>query len=134
MEELYTNAGDTCYRITAEGSEEVSTLNSQYEEADGHLLLRASHAANEGFNSLLVCSEDTDVFIMSLAFSNDIGASLFMKFVTRTRTKVIDITNVAASLGPEVRRGVVVMLSLDPYRIYRIWLLNQSEGILALTR
>ena len=71
---------------------------------------------------------------MSLAFRNDIGASLFMKSVTRTRTKVIDITNVAASLGPEVRRGVVVMLSLDPYRIYRIWLLNQSEGILALTR
>ena len=29
--------------------------------------------------TLFVCSEDTDVFIMSLAFSNEIGASLFIK-------------------------------------------------------
>ena len=89
---LYANAGDTCYRITMEGSEEVPTLKSQQEEADGRLLLHASHAANEGFNSVLICSEDTDVFIMSLAFSNEIGASLFMKSGTRMRTKVVDIT------------------------------------------
>ena len=105
---LYVNAGDTCYRITAEGSE-VPTLKSQQEEEDGRLLLHASHAANEGFNSVLVCSEDTDVFIMSLAFSNEIGASLFMKSGTRTRTNVIDISKVAASLGPEVCKGVLGM-------------------------
>jgi len=105
---LYANAGDTYYRITAKGSE-VPALRSQQEEADGRLLLHASHAANEGFNSVLVCSEDTDVFIMSLAFSNEIGASLFMKSGTRTRTKVIDITKVAASLGPEVCKGVLGM-------------------------
>ena len=106
---MYANAGDTCYRITAEGSEEVPTLKSRQEEADGRLLLHASHAANEGFNSVLVCSEDTDVFFMSFAFSNEIGASLFMKSGTRTRTMVIDITKVASSLGPEVCRGVLGM-------------------------
>ena len=58
---LYANAGDTCYRITAEGSEEVPTLTSQQEK--GRLLLPASHSANEGFNSVLVCSQDTDVLI-----------------------------------------------------------------------
>ena len=106
---LYANAGDTCYRITMEGSEEVPTLKSQQEEADGRLLLHASHAANEGFNSVLICSEDTDVFIMSLAFSTEIGASLFMKSGTRMRTEVVDITKVAASLGPEVCKGVLGM-------------------------
>ena len=48
-----------------------------------------------------MCSEDTGVIIMSLAFSSEIGASLFMKSGTRTRTKVVDITKVAASLDPE---------------------------------
>ena len=106
---LYANAGDTCYRITMEGSEEVPTLKSQQEEADGRLLLHASHAANEGFNSVLICSEDTDVFIMSLAFSNEIGAFLLMKSGTRMRTKVVVITKVAASLGLELCKGVLGM-------------------------
>ena len=106
---LYANVGDTCYKITSEGSEEVGTLQCQQEEADGRLLLHASHAANDGYNSVLVCSEDTDVFIMSLAFSSEIGASLFMKSGTRARTKVIDITKVAASLGSEVCKGVLGM-------------------------
>lgn len=66
---MCANAGDTCYRIIAEGSEEVPTLKSQQEKADGHLLLHATRAANEIVNSVLVCSEETDVFFMSLAFS-----------------------------------------------------------------
>ena len=53
-----------------EGSEEVPTLKSQQEGAGGRLLLHAFHAVNEGFNSVLICSEDTNIFIMSLAFSN----------------------------------------------------------------
>lgn len=106
---MHANAGDTCYRIPTESGEEVPTLKSQQQEADGHLLLHASHAANEAFNCVLVCSEDTDVFIMSLVFSNEIGDSLFMKSETRTRTKVMDITKVAASLGPEVCRSDLSM-------------------------
>ncbi|KAL9976857.1 hypothetical protein ACROYT_G014195 [Oculina patagonica] len=83
-------------------------------EKNGRLLLRASHAANDGYNSVLVYSEDTDVFIMSLALSNEIGASLFMKSGTHAQTKVIDITKVAASLDSEVCKGVLgVYDSLD---------------------
>ena len=72
---LYANALDTCYRITIEGSEEVPTLKSQQKETDERLLFHASHAANKGFNSVLICSEDT-AFIMSSAFSKEIGAFL----------------------------------------------------------
>ena len=92
-----------------EGIEEVPTLKSQQEGADGRPLLHAPHAVNEGFNSVLICSEDTDVFIISLAFSNEIGASLFIKCETRMGIKFVHITNVAASLGPEVCKGVFGM-------------------------
>ena len=90
-----------------EGSEEVPTLKSEQEEKDGRLLLHASHAANEGLNSVFICSEDTDVFIMSLEFSNEISGFLFKNSGNRIRTKVVDITKVAASLGPEVCKGVL---------------------------
>ena len=38
-----------------------------------------------------------------------IGASLFLKSGSRTRTKVVDITKVAASLGSKVCKGVLGM-------------------------
>ena len=74
---MYANAGNTCYRIIAEGSEEVPTLKTQQEKADGHLLLHPSHAANEIVNSVLVCLEETDVFFMSLAFWHELRYQLF---------------------------------------------------------
>ena len=49
------------------------------------------------------------MFILSLAFSNEIGASLFLKSGSRKRTKVVDITKVAASLGSKVCKGVLGM-------------------------
>ena len=109
---LYASVDDTCYTITSEGSKdskEVPTLQCQQEEADGRLLLHTFHAANEGYNSVLVCSEDTDVFIMSLVFRNEVGAFLFLKSRSHTRTKIIDITKVAASLGSKVCKGVLGM-------------------------
>ena len=57
-----------CYRITSDGSTEVQELQCQQEEADGRLLLHAAHAAEEGYEGVVVCSEDTFVFIMALAF------------------------------------------------------------------
>ena len=74
---LYATVGDKCYRITSDGSTEVQELQCQQEEADGQLLLHAAHAAEEGYEGVVVCSEDTDVFIMALAFHDRIGASLF---------------------------------------------------------
>ena len=93
---LYANVDDTCYRITLEGSEGVPTLQCQQQEKDRRLLFHASHAAYGGYHFVLACSEDTEVFIMSLAFSGEIGDSLSIKSRTRMWTKVVDITKVSA--------------------------------------
>ena len=42
-------------------------------------LLHAAHAAKDGYQAVVVCSEDTDVFIMLLAFHDAIGVPLFQK-------------------------------------------------------
>ena len=108
---LYATVSDKCYRITSDGSNEVQALQCQQEEADGRLLLHAAHAAEEGYEGVVVCSEDTDVFIMALAFHDKIGSSLFQKFGTRTRTRVADIRKVAATLGIDVCRALIGMHS-----------------------
>ncbi|CAM4534943.1 unnamed protein product [Leuciscus chuanchicus] len=101
---LYATVIDKCYRITYQDSEEVSTLHCQQEAADGRLLL---HAAREGYQSIVICSEDTDVFIMSLAFCDKIEAPLFLKCGTRTRTRLVAIRKVAATVGMDTCRALI---------------------------
>lgn len=104
---LYASVNDKCYRITSRDSEEISALQCQQEEADGRLLLHAAHAAREGYQSVVICSEDTDVFVMSLAFCDKIESQLFQKCGTKTRTRLIDIKKVAATVGIEVCRALI---------------------------
>ena len=61
---MYVTVGDKCYRITSQGSVDVPALQCHQEEADGRLLLHATHTAREGYQAVVICSEDTDVFIM----------------------------------------------------------------------
>ena len=104
---LYATVDDKCYRITSHGSVEVPALQCHQEEADGRLLFHAIHADREGYQAAVICSEDTDIFIMSLAFHDKIGASLFQKCGTKARRRVVDITKVAATVGIDVCRALV---------------------------
>lgn len=104
---LYATANEKCYRITAEGSREVQALTCHQEEADGRLLLHAAHASEEGHGGVIICSEDTDVFIMALAFHDKITAPIFQKCGTRNRVRIVNIGKVAATLGIEVCRALI---------------------------
>ena len=85
-----------------DNTEEVPELRSCQEEANTRLLLHAAHAANEGYDAMVISSEDTDVFVLLLAFYENINAGLFQKCGTRTHTKLVDIGKVSASVGKEV--------------------------------
>lgn len=50
----------------------------------------------------MICSEDTGVFVMSVAFCDKTEGQLFQKCGTRTRTRIVDIRKVAAALGMEL--------------------------------
>ena len=99
---LYATVDDKCYKITSQGSMEEQALQCHQEEADGSLLLHASHATRQGYQAVVICSEDTDVFILSLAFHAEVGAALFQKCGTKTRRRVVDISKVAATVGEGV--------------------------------
>ncbi len=105
---LYVTVDDKCYRITCQGSLEVPALQCSQEEADGRLLLHSVHAARE-CEAVVVCSEDTDVFILCLTFHDRIRAPLFQKCGTKTRRRIVDIRKVAATVDIDVCRALVGM-------------------------
>jgi hypothetical protein len=106
---LYVTDGAKCYMMTSQDSKEVPELQCQQEEADGRLLLHAKHAAQDGYQSAIIASEDTDVFIMSLACSDRIGVPLYQKCGNRTRTRLVDIMKISAIIGINVCRALIGM-------------------------
>ena len=104
---LFVTAESECWKITEEGSENVAELKSNQEEADTRLLLHAPHASQEGYLSVAISSEDTDVFILLLNFSSIINAKLFMRCCSRTRTRLVDITEVVRRIGNEVCNALI---------------------------
>ena len=81
---LYATRGKRCYKLTTESAqEEEEELRSDQEEADIPLLLHTRHATKEPFNAIVISSEDTDVRILCLAFSNGVKVPLFQRCVSQ---------------------------------------------------
>ena len=81
-------------------------MTYRQEEIDEHLLL---HAAKEGYQAVVICSEDTGVFILSLVFHDKIGILIFQKYGTKMSKKLIDIRKAAATLGIDACRVLIGM-------------------------
>ena len=75
--------------------ETTRSLPQCQQEADGRLLAHDTHAIEEGQEGVVVYPENTDVFMMALAFYNNIRAFLLQKCGPKTRTRVINIRNLS---------------------------------------
>ena len=91
-----------CFKIMKEGRSEVSELITSQEEADTRVFLHALHGANEGARSVVMTAEDTDIMVISLGLNRDIPCSIYQKSGTKNRTRYIDISKLASSLGEKV--------------------------------
>ena len=54
--------------------------------------MHANHASDHGYKSVVVVSEDTDVYVLCIAFAKDIKGSFYQKRGTTTRTRYLDIS------------------------------------------
>ena len=95
---LYATVAEECYKIT-DGSELSEELRSKQEEADTMLLLHAYHAGRNGFTTVVISSDDTDVLVLALAFKSSVPSSVYIKCVTQARTRYIDTTHVVQCHG-----------------------------------
>ena len=100
---LYVTTLDKCWKITQGCCEEVPALSSQHEEAYGRLLLHAAHASREGFEAVVICADVIQMSSSSVSHSETTYMlHCFKSVALTTRTSLIDVSNVAASVGPEV--------------------------------
>lgn len=91
--------GETCKKLTEAAVIDVDSLRSTQEEADTRLLLHAVHCANAGSSAVVIVSEDTDVFILCVAFSGYVACPLYLKSGSHTRVQYVDIKKVAQKFG-----------------------------------
>ncbi|KAI4811883.1 hypothetical protein KUCAC02_014754 [Chaenocephalus aceratus] len=106
---LYVTCGEACYLITKDHWHEIQDLRSIKEEADTRMLLHARHASGDGYGSIIITAEDTDVLILCLCFSKTMACQ---KCGTQNRTRYIDIGKLASSVGEEVCQGLVGLHAL----------------------
>ena len=60
---LFITCGKQCFKVTKDGSEVVDELATSQEEADTGTLLHTKHASSN-YISMVIVTEDTDVFII----------------------------------------------------------------------
>ena len=66
------------------------------------MFLHAAHAAAAGYITVVITSEDTDVFALSLAFKGFISCPMFVKRSQQTRTAYMDVSRIVRMLGSEL--------------------------------
>ena len=99
---LYATCEENCFLFSAVRCREVPKHNCLQEEADGRLLLHAAHAAEAGFENVVISSNGTDVLVLNIAFCDTIKTNLYQRIGTSTRTQPVYIGEVASSLGSAV--------------------------------
>ncbi|KAL2098309.1 hypothetical protein ACEWY4_007516 [Coilia grayii] len=107
--QLMTSCGETCYCLSEEAWDIVEELKCSHEEADTRMLFHANHASKNGYETLLVVSEDTDVMILSLVCCKSINALLCQKAGTQNRTRYINISKLAQCLGEDLCDALIGM-------------------------
>ena len=106
---LFVTCGQKCWRIGQMGASLVKDLKSSQEEADTRILLHAKHASDQGYTSVIVASEDTNVFVLLIAFVKEIPASLYQKRGTSTMVRYMDIRKLRAVLGDKLSQALIAV-------------------------
>ncbi len=108
--ELYITCKEKCARVTTTEAVLCSELRSTQEEADTRLLLHAQHALQNGCHSTMIISDDTDVFLLCLAF-HQIG-QIYIQCGTKNSLRIVNITALGQALGQHVCKALIGLHAL----------------------
>ena len=108
---LFVTHGESCTKISDDTQGSISSgivleLCSNQEEADTRMFLHALHASNAGHQQILIKSSDTDAEVLACYFRENITADIFLFSGTRSRARVIPVSQVCEQLGVEVCRAL----------------------------
>ena len=70
-------------------------LRCDHEEADTRIFLHAQHAASNGYKSIIIAADDTDVLMIALGPAHIIGCQMYQRKRTSVHGHYIDVGRVA---------------------------------------
>lgn len=83
-----------CHEISSNGARIIPELQSAQEEADTRMMIHIHHAKQQGWDQIIVQTPDTNVFVISLSVTDQVGASLFFSTGVKNKKGVIDLNGV----------------------------------------
>ena len=105
---LYVTCGEECFKYTSDALNRVTELFSNQEEADSRVIFHAYKISLKNrYKSLIICSDDTDVLIILLAFSNTIKIPIYQKVTSKTKLTLINVSAIATALGENLCSAIV---------------------------
>jgi len=109
-------------RLTEDSVDECEAVRSSQEEADMRIILHAVHCSKSGYSSVVVVSEDTDVFVLCIAFADNVTCPLYVKCGSKARVQYVDVGKATEMLGAakcKALRGVHVFSGCDSEHLCR---------------
>ena len=103
---IFVTTEDYYYEVSSIGTTTREELRSTQEEANTRVSLHAAHAASAVYRAVVITSDDTDVFVLSLAFKGFITCPMFVKRSQQTRTAHMDVSRIVRLLGSELCRSL----------------------------
>ena len=87
---MFVTSGNQCLKLTQEDYELVEELESSQEEAETRLFLHSKHTAKL-YPTVVIISDDTDVFIICLGLHKFINCHFIIQRGTRAKVRLFDV-------------------------------------------
>ena len=104
--ELYVAVNDDCYKLTSENGIVIKELQqdlvTRQEEADTRMFLHAAHAGQQGYETSVIKSPDTDVGVLAVYYSSQISGSLILATGTGNKQRFIDVNRISQKYGENI--------------------------------
>ena len=101
--EVYLAHGRECHLFCSIGNAvdvvPVLQLTSDHEEADTRMLLHTYHAAQNGFENIVIRTPDTDVFVIAIYASLSFASNIIFLTGTGNNRRMISINSIKEQLG-----------------------------------
>ena len=94
---MFVACQEHCYKFTSDTCEEIQVLTTSLEEVETRLLLHTKHAA-QIHQSVVILSDDTDVFEICLSLCSSINCNIYLRHGTKSRVRMVNITQLATAL------------------------------------
>ncbi|KAK6168047.1 hypothetical protein SNE40_021951 [Patella caerulea] len=111
---LYATKGDTCVKFSkgTDGNllvENAPELQSDHEEADTRMLLHVFQASQSTPAPLdiILCTVDTDVFVIALWMSTVVTARLILFLMTGNRSRQLDLQAMSSTMKEQTTEALV---------------------------